>query len=133
MQTLKQYTSIFQDTCNTLALTDIERSGEFRSANHKVNDKAMQLKTQACAQYGRIKTTAAHILLDSIAHLKPKSVICDLGHGVGNLVIQAAYTMGCEGRGIELVQAWHSVAEALLDHFQNHYPVRAKHCRFSNH
>lgn len=133
MQTLKQYTSIFQDTCNTLALTDIERSGEFRSANHKVDDKAMQLKTQACAQYGRIKTTAAHILLDSIAHLKPKSVICDPGHGVGNLVIQAAYTMGCEGRGIELVQARHSVAEALLDHFQNHYPVRAKHCRFLNH
>jgi len=27
----------------------------------------------------------------------------DIGHGLGNLPLQAAYTIGCESRGLELV------------------------------
>jgi hypothetical protein len=117
--TLSEYTNMFERASDDFALSKIEYSSTFRSAKGNVD----AFSHQSNAIYGRIQTTAAHYLLNSIAQLTPRSVICDLGHGIGNLIIQAAYTIGCECRGIELISARHSVAEALLDHFKNSYPV----------
>ena len=35
--------------------------------------------------------------------LKPNDIFIDLGHGIGMPSLQAAYTRGCEARGIESV------------------------------
>ena len=129
---LLQYTIMFEKASHELKLIEIEKSTAFRSANGIVDGRTTLLKTQTRALYGRIKTTAAHFLLHSIAQLKPESIICDLGHGVGNLVIQAAYTIGCESRGIELVQARHEVAETLRAHFLEHNPVCFSYSPFRN-
>lgn len=36
--------------------------------------------------------------------LQRNEIFLDLGHGLGNAPIQAAATIGCEGRGLELVE-----------------------------
>jgi cyclopropane fatty-acyl-phospholipid synthase-like methyltransferase len=56
---------------------------------------------------------AKHLLVN-ILQLKDDDVFLDLGHGIGNICIQAAYTIGCEARGIELVKARHLVAKDVL-------------------
>lgn len=40
-------------------------------------------------------------------------VFVDIGHGVGNAVLQAAYTIGCEARGIEVVADRNLIATQL--------------------
>jgi cyclopropane fatty-acyl-phospholipid synthase-like methyltransferase len=39
-----------------------------------------------------------------IMDLQPTDIFIDLGHGIGNASLQAAYTRGCEARGIEIMQ-----------------------------
>lgn len=39
-----------------------------------------------------------------IMNLQPTDIFIDLGHGIGNATLQAAYTRGCESRGIEMLQ-----------------------------
>lgn len=46
-------------------------------------------------------------------HLKKNHIFADFGHGIGNACLQAAYTIGCEAKGIELVNARFYVSEAL--------------------
>jgi Histone methylation protein DOT1 len=72
----------------------------------------MQTATQRCAPYGRVKWVATVSILDQILRIQPKTdVFIDIGHGAGNAVLQAAYTVGCLSRGIEVVEARHKVAE----------------------
>ena len=78
---------------------------------------------QSWALCSCIETSLANFLLYSIAQHKPESEICYLVHSVSNLVIQAAFTLGIEIRGIELMEAWYNVAKILCDHFQEHFPV----------
>mmetsp|Transcript_20343 Transcript_20343/g.30981 ORF Transcript_20343/g.30981 Transcript_20343/m.30981 type:complete len:248 (+) Transcript_20343:108-851(+) len=35
----------------------------------------------------------------------------DIGHGIGNVSLQAAFVIGCEARGIEVINSRHTVAE----------------------
>ena len=39
----------------------------------------------------------------------------DIGHGIGNACLQAAFTAGCEARGIEVIEDRQSIAEAFRD------------------
>ena len=50
--------------------------------------------------------------------MKRDDVFLDIGHGIGNTCIQAAYTVGCEARGIEVVFGRNSVAEVFRDNLQ---------------
>ena len=50
-------------------------------------------------------------------------VFCDIGHGVGNLPLQAAFTYGCESRGIEMVGDRHDIAECLVDFFKRQHQL----------
>eukprot|EP00594_Rhizosolenia_setigera_P020686 CAMPEP_0178981458 /NCGR_PEP_ID=MMETSP0789-20121207/27067_1 /TAXON_ID=3005 /ORGANISM="Rhizosolenia setigera, Strain CCMP 1694" /LENGTH=318 /DNA_ID=CAMNT_0020671993 /DNA_START=501 /DNA_END=1458 /DNA_ORIENTATION=+ len=49
--------------------------------------------------------------LFNIVNLKSTDVFVDLGHGIGNTVLQAALTVGCDARGIEIVPERCRVAE----------------------
>ena len=40
-------------------------------------------------------------------------IFADFGHGIGNACLQASYTIGCQSKGIELVNARFYVSEAL--------------------
>ena len=40
------------------------------------------------------------------------NVFLDLGHGIGNTCLQAAFTIGCKAKGVELVEARYFASEA---------------------
>lgn len=48
--------------------------------------------------------------------MKATDVFIDIGHGIGSAVLQAAFTRGCESRGIELMEDRNLFAE----HFNGH-------------
>ncbi len=50
-------------------------------------------------------------LLTTILELTEDDIFLDFGHGIGNACLQAAYTIGCEARGIEVVSDRHFVAQ----------------------
>jgi precorrin-6B methylase 2 len=39
-----------------------------------------------------------------VLRMKRSDIFLDVGHGIGNSCLQAAYCMGCEARGIEVVK-----------------------------
>ena len=57
------------------------------------------------AQYGRLLPKATATMLTELLELEASDIFVDLGHGLGNAVMQAAYTHGCTSRGIELVKS----------------------------
>eukprot|EP00526_Cylindrotheca_closterium_P006460 CAMPEP_0113625038 /NCGR_PEP_ID=MMETSP0017_2-20120614/12923_1 /TAXON_ID=2856 /ORGANISM="Cylindrotheca closterium" /LENGTH=607 /DNA_ID=CAMNT_0000535119 /DNA_START=14 /DNA_END=1837 /DNA_ORIENTATION=+ /assembly_acc=CAM_ASM_000147 len=96
---------------------EIESTRRVRGANSRVSpeDTDGQLK----AQYGRLLPSAMKILMSKVLQLKREDVFLDIGHGIGNACIQAAFTFGCEARGIEVVADRNSVAEVFRDHLQS--------------
>lgn len=42
----------------------------------------------------------------------------DIGHGIGNAPLQAAFTAGCEARGVELIEDRQSIAAAFRDYLK---------------
>jgi hypothetical protein len=81
---------------------DIENGRRIRAANASMvsEDTTGQRK----AQYGRILPDATHRMLLDVLQVRAEDVFVDIGHGIGNTVLQAAYTIGCESRGIEVVK-----------------------------
>ena len=61
--------------------------------------------------------------MSTIGNLGKGKVFCDIGHGVGNLPLQAAFTYGCESRGIEMVGDRHDIADCLVDFFQRQHQL----------
>lgn len=58
-------------------------------------------------------------MIHKILALKADDIFLDIGHGIGNTCLQAAFTAGCEARGIEVVYGRNSVAEVFRDHMYN--------------
>ena len=88
---------------------EIESGSLVRGANSEIRteDSSGQKK----APYGRILPDAVdYIFSSSILDLQRNDVFVDIGHGLGNTVLQAAYTIGCESRGIEVVNERNMVA-----------------------
>lgn len=50
-------------------------------------------------------------LFSDVLMLDKSDIFVDFGHGLGNLCLQAAYTIGCEARGVEIVPERHFFAE----------------------
>jgi len=44
-------------------------------------------------------------------NLQSSDIFIDIGHGIGNATLQAAYTRGCESRGIEIMEDRNLIAE----------------------
>jgi hypothetical protein len=51
--------------------------------------------------------------------LRPDHVLVDLGHGIGNSCLQAAYSFGCEARGLECHKGRNDVSKVLSLKFQD--------------
>lgn len=54
-------------------------------------------------------------MMKDILCLHQDDVFLDIGHGIGNTCLQAAFTVGCEARGIEVVFSRNSIAEVFRD------------------
>ena len=52
--------------------------------------------------YGRTNFGAMKKIID-MTNLSVSDIFLDIGHGIGNACLQAAFTVGCEARGIEVV------------------------------
>ena len=64
--------------------------------------------------YGRI-TSHALSKIFTLFDLKPNDTFLDLGHGLGLPSIQAAYTIGCDAKVIELEQVRYALSEQFRD------------------
>ncbi len=86
-----------------LTTEDIEDGSLVRAANSRmdVHDSVLQEK----AQYGRLLPAATDRIFREVLQLDQNDIFIDIGHGIGNALLQAAYTMGCESRGIEVVDS----------------------------
>jgi hypothetical protein len=82
------------------ALHTIEGGALVRKANKVIctNDSTNQGK----AQYGRLLSNACHVVFRDLLRLHRSDIFVDIGHGIGSIVFQAAYTFGCESHGIEI-------------------------------
>ena len=91
----------------------LEDSKGIRRANQTIdkNDSTTQNK----AQYGRIQFEATDLLLDKLEIDPARDVFLDIGHGLGNTVLQASYTRRCDARGIELINDRNQAAAAYAD------------------
>eukprot|EP00980_Cylindrotheca_fusiformis_P020452 scaffold7504_cov97-Cylindrotheca_fusiformis.AAC.5 len=96
---------------------DIESTRRVRGANSRMlpEDTDGQLK----AQYGRLLPRAMKKLMTKILDLSQEDIFLDIGHGIGNACIQAAFTFGCESRGIEVVYDRNAVAEVFRDSLES--------------
>lgn len=93
-------TQIIEEEQNIgLSLSQIEHSNGVKKAN----------KNQ---MYGRIKPDALEKIFN-IMDLNSNDVFIDLGHGIGMPSLQAAYTRGCESRGIEVDPNRNAISESL--------------------
>lgn len=102
MNTFCQLWETVEDDIGELTV-DIENGKLVREANHRVAGS----RRQANAMYGRVSFKATDRMLDLLELQHPSSsnegdVFVDFGHGLGNAVMQAAFTRRCCSRGIEI-------------------------------
>jgi hypothetical protein len=89
------------------SIEDLEQRSSFRSANTVV--KPLDSEYQRTAQYGRVETSACYTVLQQL-ELTADDTFLDIGHGIGNIVLMAAYLFHCHSRGVEVVRDRHHVA-----------------------
>ncbi|KAL3908866.1 MAG: hypothetical protein SGILL_008318 [Bacillariaceae sp.] len=89
---------------------EIEDSKLVRAANQKMDPA--DTEGQAKAQYGRLLPRAMKRMM-KVLELNKDDVFLDIGHGIGNTCLHAAFCIGCEARGIEVVAGRHSIAKTF--------------------
>ena len=105
--------SVVLDVTRCESLDHLERGGWVRGAHSTV--LTTDSKTQAKAQYGRILGEATERLFGQVLKLTSDDVFLDVGHGVGNTVLQAAFVHQCEARGIEVIADRNALAVSFED------------------
>lgn len=96
-----------------LTTREIEDGRLVKEANHKISSE-----NQSKAQYGRLMFAAAEKVFQ-VTRLRTSDKFVDIGHGIGNVAAQAAFTIGCESAGIELVQDRHLVSQQFYQGLQH--------------
>jgi hypothetical protein len=66
------------------------------------------------AHYGRMMPDAINRVFEFM-ELSQNDVFFDIGSGIGTLLLQAAYTIGCHSIGLELLEGRHAAALKLRD------------------
>lgn len=99
-ETLYSYEQ-FNKLWESLDPESVEKSALVRRANTCV--KEHESGVQYNAQYGRMLPGSTDMIFQ-ILQLQRDDLFLDVGHGIGNACLQAAYTVGCEARGIEVVK-----------------------------
>lgn len=79
----------------------IEKSAAIRRANGCFEIK--ETGTKYNAQYGRMLPGSTDMIFQ-LMQLHRDDIFLDIGAGIGNSCLQAAYTRGCEARGIEVIE-----------------------------
>ncbi|KAL7574996.1 hypothetical protein ACA910_010814 [Epithemia clementina (nom. ined.)] len=102
---LKEFERYWQEAAKKIGFSSLREIDEGRMVS-KANRKA---------QYGRILPHATDHLLKEILNVQQTDIFIDLGHGIGNAVLQAAFTIGCDSRGIEVVEDRHIFSLAFQD------------------
>jgi precorrin-6B methylase 2 len=59
--------------------------------------------------------------MKEIMGLKSDQIFVDIGHGAGNAPLQAAYTIGCDARGLEIDVSRHTIAVLLDETLRSRY------------
>jgi hypothetical protein len=95
---------------------EIESGHLVRSANSKLSSEDSSLQEKA--QYGRMLPAAMDHIFRRLLHLRKNDVFVDIGHGIGNTLLQAAHTVGCEARGIEVVQSRNFLAQTFCENLE---------------
>jgi len=96
------------ETVMDKSLRNIEK-GPLVKRGNKVNSS-----NQTMAMYGRIMPAALEKIFDML-ELQSDDIFIDVGHGIGVASLQAAYTRGCESRGIELINDRFVISEQIKD------------------
>jgi len=114
---------------------EIENGSLVREANNddRTGTKSKSRRTlssnQTRAQYGRILFSGMQQIMN-ITNLTRNDIFVDIGHGIGNAVIQASFTVGCEARGIEVVPERCRVAEQfkeiMIEYSQNDLNIKER-------
>ena len=102
-----------------LSTEEIESGSFFRDANHtgggsRAKKKVGLSAVQTRAQYGRTLFAGTKRILD-MCRLGADEIFLDIGHGAGNACLQAAFTVGCEARGVEVVSQRCRIAELFRE------------------
>ena len=58
------------------------------------------IRIAAATRYGRLLERATQDLV-TLARLRRDELFVDIGHGVGSVALQLAWTVGCNARGVE--------------------------------
>lgn len=82
-------------------ITSGEESKLLDEAHDRMGDNP-GLLTEIFAGYGSLLPKAAKTVLDHLGIDPARDVFVDFGHGYSNLVHQAAFTLVCEARGVEV-------------------------------
>ncbi len=80
-----------------LSTEEIEGGSLVKAANQSLDRQDSD--DQAKAQYGRLSPEATATIFHQVLTLNKKDTFVDIG------VLQASYTIGCQSRGIELVES----------------------------
>jgi SAM-dependent methyltransferase len=116
--TLQKFVEMWERTEETLDLTteELESSKAVRAANSRVTAK--DGCGQGTAQYGRILPQASQEILDNFLRVDATrgDVVVDIGCGIGNFVLQAAFVSRCEARGIEIDHDRFFIAKHGFEH-----------------
>ena len=71
---------------------EIEQSESFRKANATISKEDSDIQEKA--QYGRFMFKGTDAIFKKVMELEKSHVFLDIGHGLGNMVLQAAYAVG---------------------------------------
>ena len=125
--TVARFVSLFHESlsldlgCETEA---VEKGGLVREGNNALSSAASSSgpshggsgrepsqtrHAQTRAQYGRIMFGATDDIR-ALTRLRRDEIFADIGHGIGNTVMQMACTVGCASRGVELMSSRAGVA-----------------------
>ena len=106
---LYRKTSLFNKRYSTKPYTKKEfevlwgmAEGSFRMTTVGIEKSGLIRKGQGNGIYGRVNIEGMRRIFKKILRLNSDSCFLDIGHGIGNTCLQAAYTFGCEARGIEV-------------------------------
>jgi cyclopropane fatty-acyl-phospholipid synthase-like methyltransferase len=66
-------------------------------------------------------------MIFQLLRLQRSDCYLDLGAGVGNTVLQASYTVGCEARGLEMVKHRYTMGLQLQNDLEDLLLVKSKH------
>ena len=105
---------------------EIECQPDVTRANNRLHGSKNK---QRNAQYGRLLPGATDEMLSECLQVRETDIFVDIGHGLGNAVMQAAYTHGCTSRGIELVTERYDLSlkfQRELEEFAGRVPVELR-------